>query len=290
MKKTLFIILLTILSILVQAQSYTPVSGNRKHTGTNWFTKALNIMGVTLSGTDIASMKAVVAADENALQINTITVMKTDSVNPTAGSYTSRYDFEKENPTPDLLFLMQKLGSDLKGLPIAPSLPTTYTTMEDSVIHFTAIYIPKGGILTGVHVGMANVTGNYVASSTGFNGVVLYSSNGTTLTAVAQSANTKNNWTGNAYEGKDIPFTSPYTATAGVYYVGVYMNYITSTVVPALMSAASYNAGHASSLKTGATGSTVYVSCKKVNVATLQTTFTLSTLTGDSYALYTTVY
>lgn len=291
MKKLIIFLAFCLVSIAAFAQSYVPDGRNLNFTGFVKMPDAKFKVGtVGLSGDEITAMKNLVTSFSSAIQIGTVVVLDADSVSPTSGSYTSRYDFENELPSTDFLFAIKAMGSNVKGIPVIPLLPTNYTELLDSTLMITAVSLGKSELITGVHVQAGNVTGNYVASSTGFNGVSLYYSNGTSLIKVAESANTKNNWTEQAYYGKDIPFTTPYLAAAGVWYVVIQYNMNSTTVIPKLMTTTTFNAGYAGSFHTGGLATPLILTATKSATATLQSTITISTLTGANYAFYPTLY
>lgn len=290
MKKTSLILFLALFTMVSFCQTRV---NNGLIIGRKTSSTAVKIDSVSSNGTNIKFYKGSSVLNPttaDTVSFSSIGVYKADSINPTAGSYTPRYDFEYQNPMNDMLYSLKLLGSDLKGLPVNPVVPTSYTNLTDSTVLFTQIFIPRAGLITGIHTGAGNVTGNYVASSTGFNGVGLYTSNGTTLTAVAQSTNDKAHLTTPAYEGKNIPFITPYQANAGVYWVAIYYNMNSATVVPQVIATTSFYANHANLYKAVSTGSYVFVSAKKANVATFQSTFTITTLTGDNVTYFVAPY
>lgn len=287
MKKLLFILVVLLLS----SSAFSQVSAPK---GVKFGKKTTNIIdSVSNVGSKVKFYRGGIVLTPYTADtgyVGDYTILKADSINPKAGSYTSRYDFEKENPTPDFLTALQLMGSDIKAIPIIPEMPTNYTDLIDSTLIVIAVYLPKAGTITGVHTQMGNVTGNYVASSTGFNGVSLCYSNGTALIKVAESANTKNNWTESAYFGKDIPFITPYVATAGVYYIVIQYNMNSTTVVPKLMTTVSHNGGYAGLFHTGGIATPLILTATKANVATLQSSITISTLSGSANVFYVTLY
>lgn len=204
-------------------------------------------------------------------------------VNPDSVSY-------EDMPREDLLYNAQLMGSDLKAIWVVPGMPTNYTDLTDSTLIITAVRLTKSDNITGVHLQMGNVTGNFVPSSTGFNGVSLCYSNGTSLIKVAQSANTKDNWTQSAYYGKDIPFTAPYFASAGIWYIVIQYNSNSATVIPKGMTLPTINAGYAGSFHTGGIATPLIFCATKANVSTLQTSILISTLTGSNIPFAVSLY
>lgn len=138
------------------------------------------------------------------------------------------------------LTTVQALGSSIKCEPVAfghGSQLTTTAALTTQVLSFWAVYVPVASTITGVMYYITN--GNSVSTvTTGFNGMGLYTLSGTTLTRVAVTADNVNNWrSGGATATQKIPFTSTYSAAAGVYYIGL-LACITGTL-PSIRSASS---------------------------------------------------
>ena len=102
-----------------------------------------------------------------------------------------------------------------------------------------AVYVPVASTITGVLYWITN--GNAVSTTTtGFNGFGLYTLSGSTLTRVAVTADSVNNWkSGGATNVQKIPFTATYSAAAGLYYIGM-LACITGTL-PSIRSMATNN-------------------------------------------------
>lgn len=138
------------------------------------------------------------------------------------------------------LTTIQALGSSIKCEPVAfghGSMLTTTAALTTQVLSFWAVYVPVATTITGVMYYITN--GNSVSTvTTGFNGMGLYTLSGTTLTRVAVTADAVANWrSGGATATQKIPFTSTYSAAAGVYYIGL-LACITGTL-PSIRSASS---------------------------------------------------
>jgi len=125
----------------------------------------------------------------------------------------------------------QSLGSTLKGYNLNNPNFNLNTVSGLSLVsqrmYMYACYLPTAQTITGVKWWAVN-TGNYTASN--YNGVGLYSYSGGTLTLVASSTNDGNIWkTAGAPVFASKAFSSTYSASAGVYFVGLI--YSSSAVV-----------------------------------------------------------
>ena len=114
------------------------------------------------------------------------------------------------------------------------------TPLVDGQIKYTAICLPKYEQLDGVRV-YVRTLGAYTGDNN--NRVGLYSYNLATglLTLVASSANTAQLWTSAANAGQTIPFTEPYHAGPGIYYVAFIYNQSAQTTAPGLASGVALN-------------------------------------------------
>lgn len=110
---------------------------------------------------------------------------------------------------------------------------TTSTNLADGGIRFSAIYIPVDSTITGV-IWWQALQGVYTADN--YNGVGLYAYNsGTgTLTLVASSTNDGNTWKGTTNSWQTKAFSSPYSASAGLYYVAALFNASATTTAPTI--------------------------------------------------------
>ncbi len=124
------------------------------------------------------------------------------------------------------------------GLPVvAQTFPlelstTTTRAGSDNRIDFYAIYIPSAQTITGVYYYLQT---QGVFTADGFNGFGLYSYSGGTLTQVAVTANDGTFFSATA-GGKSAAFTTPYSASAGVYYVAWLYCQSAQTTAPGLTS------------------------------------------------------
>ena len=120
----------------------------------------------------------------------------------------------------NVLTAYQLLGSTIKGVTLTASdfKPTATTALSSGVLYLFPVYIPITTTVTGVKF-MQGVQGVY--SATNYNGVGLYSVSSGTLTLQASTTNDGNFWKGTANTWQTKPFSSTYSAAAGVYYIGV---------------------------------------------------------------------
>jgi hypothetical protein len=135
--------------------------------------------------------------------------------------------------TDNILSAYTAMGSPVKAFPIGLNLTTAIgnsTSLTDGRAYYTAFYLSTPKVITGVKLAI-NTAGNFNADN--FNGVGLYSVSAGTLTQVALSANSGDIWKATAGTFATVPFTAPYTAAAGLYYVAFLWN--TSDGSPAVI-------------------------------------------------------
>lgn len=114
------------------------------------------------------------------------------------------------------------------------------TALVDGQIKYIVVGLPKFEVLNGIRV-YVRALGSYTADNN--NRVGIYSLNLTTglLTLVASSANNATLWTSAANAGQTITFTTPYSASPGIYVVAFIYNNSAQTTAPALASGIALN-------------------------------------------------
>lgn len=138
--------------------------------------------------------------------------------------------------------VIRALGSGLKaqtfGLNLA--LANTAFTAADGTLRFTAVYLPKAEILTGISI-VIRIQGNFTADAN--NKLGLYSYNAGTLTKVAESANDPNTiWKSAANAFVKVPFAGgTYVAAPGVYFVAMLYNNSAQTTAPVIAGGVNMN-------------------------------------------------
>lgn len=141
--------------------------------------------------------------------------------------------------------VLQDLGSAIKGYVPGNAINTTNgtLTMANTTAYFTCVYVPAPATITGVNVWM-NTAGSY--TSTGYNGVGLYTLNKTTglLTLVASSTTSTTIWTAAAGLNQ-VPFSATYSAVKGEYWVCLLYQRSAETTAPKV------NAGQVIALMAG---------------------------------------
>lgn len=100
----------------------------------------------------------------------------------------------------------------------------------DGRLYLMAMYLPVASSITGMRL-CVGTAGNFTADNN--NKVGLYTSNGTTLTKVAESANDSTIWS-TASDFKSVPFTAPYAASVGLLYGAFLYNSSAQTSAPEL--------------------------------------------------------
>ena len=132
----------------------------------------------------------------------------------------------------ELMLYHIAMGNSVIALPVAATtVQSSSYTMIDQNTFFVAFILHEATTITGIAFGCAQV-GDFTAAD--FNGVALYSVSENTATQVAISANDGNIWKGTLYSKVSVPFTSTYSAAAGVYYVGIMYNQSAQTTAPML--------------------------------------------------------
>lgn len=134
----------------------------------------------------------------------------------------------------------QALGSTIKAETV--NFPLAYCNtalaLTDNQSRFIAIYLPNDATITGVCF-YCRTTGNFTGDQ--FNGLALYSYNNGTMTKVAETANDQTIWKQAANSIRQIAFSVPYAAQAGIYFVGSLYNNSAQTTAPAIAAGTAVN-------------------------------------------------
>lgn len=133
--------------------------------------------------------------------------------------------------------LLNALGWDGKAQSCSmPSAATALaTTMVDGTVLFQAIYLPVNAVLTGVMYAQT-VQGSFTNDNN--NKLALYTSDGTTLTRVATTANNGSSgtiWERTANTVHKEAFTATYEAQPGLYYIAALANWSAVVTAPTLL-------------------------------------------------------
>ena len=144
-----------------------------------------------------------------------------------------------------VLATYQALGSTFKSSsPVVPTITmmTGGGLLADGSVRFIATYVPITATITGVKFFQV-AQGDYTADN--YNGIGLYSYNGVngTLTLVASTTNDGNIWKGANSNWQTKAFTTPYSATSGLYFVGLLVNWSVFNATPSIGSSVSSTAG-----------------------------------------------
>jgi hypothetical protein len=148
--------------------------------------------------------------------------------------YVSASDFSNISEGPVLAGL-QLLGSSFKGITLTiPDFKcNTSGTLTSGTLYLVPVYIPVSTTITGIK--FQQITqGVYTANN--YNGVGLYSVSSGTLTLQASSTNDGNIWKGTAAAWQTKAFSSTYSASAGVYYIGFIYSSSAQTTAPIISS------------------------------------------------------
>jgi hypothetical protein len=194
-------------------------------TALNGLTAQVQTFNTGTSGTDFAI--------SSATSIHTFNLPIASAVN-TGKLSSSDWSTFNNKPSDDLVTLgQQALGSGIKSVGIGCRSLANLTlslAQTDGQMYLSAIYIPFSTTLTGARW-FQNVTGNYTADNE--NRIGLYSYSGGNLTLVASTADDVNLWKGSGLQSK--AFSSPYVASAGVYYLGFLYNSSAQVTAPSLV-------------------------------------------------------
>lgn len=114
----------------------------------------------------------------------------------------------------------------------------TSTALVDNTERTVPVLLQKDATITGIRV-YVRTAGSYTGDNN--NRVGLYTYSGGTLTLVASSANSATLWTSSANAFQTIAFSTPYAATAGLYFVGLLYNQSAQTTAPALAGGTALN-------------------------------------------------
>lgn len=169
----------------------------------------------------------------NAVQFSTIGVYKADSSDLIPGTYTSRYDFQKEYTNSEIVKGLNEIGYNFKYLPFADFSLGTGNNLADSRQYFTIFRITESTPITGVKFALS-VQGVYTADNV--NSIALYKVNGTSWDKVAETANNGDLWKATSATLTTVPFTTNYSASPGWYFVAHIYNSSAQTTAPAMYS------------------------------------------------------
>lgn len=125
------------------------------------------------------------------------------------------------------------MNSIIKVEPISKSIfdTTVNLTLTDAVLRATICQVPKTTLLTGM-MAFQVTQGNYTGDNT--NAMALYKWDGTRSKLVAQTANDSEMWKATGATWIQKPFTSPYIAQAGIYFMTCLYNNSAQTTAPTI--------------------------------------------------------
>lgn len=118
-------------------------------------------------------------------------------------------------------------GAPLKALSVDPYAKNDERAFNSGEVYLAAIELPEGGTITGSRCA-SETTGAYTANNNSRFG--LYSSDGTTLTKLAQTASSPTLLAGSGI--KDVAFTAPLYLPAGMYWWACLVNWSAVTTAP----------------------------------------------------------
>lgn len=123
----------------------------------------------------------------------------------------------------DYITVLNLLGSVIKYQSFGLNYSEVATTIVNApgYTYFIPVYIKTAQSITGVKF-LQTVQGAYTATNN--SKVALYSYSAGTMTLVASCANDTTLFKGTAHAVKAVAFSSPYSAAAGIYFVGLLLN------------------------------------------------------------------
>lgn len=160
-------------------------------------------------------------------------ILHADAATGALGKCTIADELALVPATPTYITALQLLGSSIKSTSLFanPFLFSSSTVMSLNHLWVFYNYLPACTV-TGVWFAI-NGNGNFTAS--GFNGFGLYDTTTTTASLRAQTANNPNFFKTATGAFNLAPFTSPYTVTAGNYWLGIYYSASAVVTAPTLM-------------------------------------------------------
>lgn len=213
-------------------------------TGTSWGTTVTTVSATELGYIDglngtAASRQNINDSLDQALSGAVEVIAREDSTGHAVGNYVTHDALDDaiagvsvSGGGSSLLGELQALGFAGAAIPIgASSVLTEYVDLVDGAAYYQAFYLPEAATITGIRF-VQRAQGSYTADN--YNGAALYSVSGTTFTRVTQTADAGTFWTGGAYTLVTKAFPTPYSAAAGVYYVGILYNSSAQTSAPSI--------------------------------------------------------
>lgn len=237
----------------------------------------IQTFAVPIASTSVATMSATVGGGVPTPPNNTITFLRGDGsfAVPTVGSGLSN------DP---LILGFQALGSNYKaqtlGIPLVTA--NTASAVGDNVARFVSIFLPVATTITGVSFfnrASAVFTGDQN------NELALYSYATGTITRVAITANDQNIWKGVSGTFTNVNFASPYSAPAGVYFIGAAYNSSAQTTGPSLAAGAAVNSA---TMVTATFGAPLYATIAVTNA--LAASYSTASLSASTSPLWFALY
>lgn len=184
-------------------------------------TKLANLSGTNTGDQDLSGKQDTLVSGTNIKTINSTSLLGSGDISVGGIAYSV-----------DLLKI-QALGSTIKAQSFDSEMNTTTTVrgLADGRIEFQSVYISQAATITGAWF-LQVTQGNYTADN--YNGIGLYSYSAGTLTLVASTTNDGNIWKTAASTYASKAFSTPYSAAAGVYYVGFLYNSSAQTTAPSV--------------------------------------------------------
>jgi len=220
MKKIIILTVLLLSFVCVSAQYSTT------------FTKPIKVENKVLSGTKIDGYDATKTKVDGAVSADTYYPLKSDTINPNSGSYTSRYDFENESTNSELYKAYKESGANISPLqPMFPVVNVGGSALVDSRLYVYKYKTKLKTTITGFSL-ILSTAGSYVGD--GYNGILLGRYSNDTIYIIGQTANSATFWQISANAVTQKPLTAPVTIYPGEYAIMPLYNNSSQTTAPAI--------------------------------------------------------
>jgi hypothetical protein len=154
----------------------------------------------------------------------------------------------------------------------------TFTTLNDANIQYYAFYLEQDCTIASVMFYMTQ-QGSYTADNNNFIGI--HTISGGTLSLVAQTANNGNLWKATANSWVTENLSTPYVATAGVYYLSFIYNNSAQSTAPRIAASTAMTAGTGSLVSMDLPNS-IKLNAVQSGQTTIPSSVAMSTLTANT--------
>lgn len=194
-----------------------------------------NLPGLTR---DIANTQNLYAEDYNETNQEVIAIENTLGVNPegdfeTVKERLDNVDTELSLVGPDpFIESVKAIGSDLKSVSPVTFFGSGGTSLTDGRLTLNATYLTKSATITGIQY-YQYAQGAFTGDNN--NKLGLYSYSEGVFTLVASTSNDETHFKKTSRSWNQVSFTTPYVATAGLYFIATLYNYSAQTTPPSVV-------------------------------------------------------